>query len=102
MILVLAAKMNLKWVGIAMPLFKQCLIFYDNEGAVALTKEPKDLGRFRQIERKYHYIKHKVEEGALVVNQVSSYDNPVDPLTKGLSKIKHFEHDRSIGIKDDV
>ena len=36
-------------------------IFYDNEGEIALTKEIKDHGRSRHIERKYHYIRHKVE-----------------------------------------
>lgn len=65
-------------------------IFYDNEG------------RSRHIERKYQYIRHKVEEGTLVVNCVSSEDNPVDPITKGLIKIKHFKHAWSIRLRDDV
>ncbi|KAI3700113.1 hypothetical protein L2E82_44730 [Cichorium intybus] len=30
--------------------------FCDNEGAVALTKEPRDHGKTRHIDRKYHYI----------------------------------------------
>ena len=38
-------------------------IFCDNEGAVALTKEPRDHGRSRHIDRKYHFIRHRVEEG---------------------------------------
>ncbi|KAL4562257.1 hypothetical protein LXL04_034455 [Taraxacum kok-saghyz] len=38
-------------------------IFYDNECAVALTKEPRDHGRSRHIQRKYHYICNVVEEG---------------------------------------
>lgn len=65
-------------------------IFYDNEG------------RSRHIERKYQYIRHKVEEGTLVVNCVSSEDNPVDPITKGLINIKHFKHAWSIRLRDDV
>ena len=31
-------------------------IFCDNEGAVALTKEPRDHGRSRHIDRKYHLL----------------------------------------------
>ena len=77
-------------------------IFYDNEGAVALTKEPRDHGRSRHIDRKYHFIRHRVEEGQLVVKRISSEDNPADPLTKGLSKVKHLQHARSIGLKDDI
>ena len=77
-------------------------IFCDNEGAVALTKEPRDHGRSRHIDRKYHFIRHKIEEGHLVVKRVSSEENPADPLTKGLSRVKHNQHARSIGLRDDV
>ena len=47
-------------------------IFCDNEGAVALTKEPRDHGRSRHIDRKYHFIRHRVEEGQLIVKRISS------------------------------
>nr|KAJ0211586.1 hypothetical protein LSAT_V11C400228500 [Lactuca sativa] len=77
-------------------------IFCDNEGAVALTKEPRDHGRSRHIDRKYQFIRHHVEEGQLVVKRISSEDNPTDPLTKGLSRVKHLQHARSIGLKDDI
>lgn len=77
-------------------------LFCDNEGAVALTKEPRDHGKTRHIDRKYHFIRHRVEEGHLVVKRVSSEDNPADPLTKGLSRAKHIQHARSIGLKDDI
>lgn len=36
-------------------------LFCDNVGAVALTKEPKDHGRSKHIDRKYHYIRFQVE-----------------------------------------
>ncbi|KAI3505789.1 hypothetical protein L1887_28040 [Cichorium endivia] len=77
-------------------------LFYDNEGAVASTKEPRDHGKSRHIDRKYHYIRHHVEEGHLLVKRVLSEDNPTDPLTKTLSRIKHNQHARSIGLKDDI
>ncbi|GKC44554.1 hypothetical protein Tco_1062276 [Tanacetum coccineum] len=34
-------------------------IFCDNESVVALTKEPKDHGKSKHIERKYHFFKAK-------------------------------------------
>ena len=77
-------------------------IFCDNEGAVSLTKEPNDHGRLRHIDRKYHYFKHWVDEDKIIMNRVSSLENPADPLTKVISKIKYFEHARSIGLRDDV
>ena len=60
-------------------------ILCDNEGAVVLTKEPKDHGRSQHIDRKYHFIRHWLEEGLLIVKRVSWEDNSADPLTKGLS-----------------
>ena len=65
-------------------------IFYNNERPVSLTKEPRDHGRSKHIDRKYHFIRHWVEEGLLVVNMVSSEENQTDPLTKGLSRVKHL------------
>ncbi|GJZ04567.1 retrotransposon protein, putative, ty1-copia subclass [Tanacetum coccineum] len=36
-------------------------IFCDNESAVALTKEPKDHGKSKHIDRKYHFVQSKVK-----------------------------------------
>ena len=77
-------------------------IFCDNEGVVYLTKEPRDHGRSRHIDRKYHFIRHQVEEGHLFVKRISSEDNPIDPLTKGLSRVRHLQHARDIGLTDDI
>ncbi|GKD80831.1 hypothetical protein Tco_1347670, partial [Tanacetum coccineum] len=42
-------------------------IFCDNESAVALTKEPMDHGKSKHVERKYHFVRSKVEEGHVIV-----------------------------------
>ena len=77
-------------------------IFCDSESVVALAKEPRDHGRSRHIDRKYHFIRHRIEEGLLVAKRVSSDENPADPLTKGLTRVKHLQHAWSIGLKDDI
>ena len=89
-------------LGVVTTIKEPMEIFCDNEGAVALTKEPRDHSRSRHIDRKYHFIRHKIEEGHLVVKRVSSEENPADPFTKGLSRVKHHQHARSIGLRDDV
>nr|GEU45653.1 hypothetical protein [Tanacetum cinerariifolium] len=71
-------------------------ILCDNESAVALTKEPKDHGKSKHIERKYYFVRSKVEEGHVIVKDILSEDNPVDLFTKALAKSKHDEHARSI------
>nr|GEW55794.1 hypothetical protein [Tanacetum cinerariifolium] len=77
-------------------------IFCDNESAVSLTKEPKDQGKSKHIERKYHFVRSKVEEGHVIVKHIRSEDNPVDPFTKALAKSRHDEHATSIGLKDNI
>ncbi|GJT47609.1 retrotransposon protein, putative, ty1-copia subclass [Tanacetum coccineum] len=77
-------------------------IFCDNESAVALTKEPKDHGKSKHIERKYHFVRSKVEEGHVIVKDIRSEDNPADLFTKALAKYKHDEHAKSIGLKDKI
>ncbi|GKD54613.1 hypothetical protein Tco_1288000 [Tanacetum coccineum] len=47
-------------------------IFCNNESAVALTKEPKDHGKLKHIERKYHFVQSKVEEGHVIVKHIRS------------------------------
>ena len=74
-------------------------IFFDNEGAVSLTKEPKDHDNSRHILRKFHYVIHRVEDGDIVVSRVSLEENPADPFMNPLSRIKHDSHPRSIGIR---
>lgn len=78
----------------------QRVLFFDNEVVVDLTKEPKYDDRSIHIDRKYHYLRHKVEEGPLMLKKVSSEDNHVDPFTKALNRVKHNQHAKNIGLRD--
>ena len=64
-----------------------------------MTKEPKDHGKSKHIERKYNFVRHKVEEKEIVVSRVSSEENPVDPFTKALTRPKHEYHTEAIGVR---
>nr|GEW76499.1 retrotransposon protein, putative, Ty1-copia subclass [Tanacetum cinerariifolium] len=75
-------------------------IFCDNKSAVALTKETKDHEKSKYIERKYHFVRRKVEEGHAIVEDIRLEDNPADPFTKALAKFKYDEHAKSIRLKD--
>ncbi|GJZ82659.1 putative RNA-directed DNA polymerase [Tanacetum coccineum] len=68
----------------------------------ALTKEPKDHGKSKHIERKYHFVRSKVEQGHMIVKHIRSGDNPADPFTEALAKSRNDEHARSIGLKDNI
>ncbi|GJW78000.1 hypothetical protein Tco_0139682 [Tanacetum coccineum] len=60
-------------------------IFCDNKSAVALTKEPSDHRKLKLIERKYHFVRSKVEEGHVIVKDIRSEDNPADLFIKALA-----------------
>ena len=77
-------------------------LFCDNEGMVALTKELWYHDKSRHIDKKYHFIRHRVDEGHFIVKKVSSEENLVDLLIKGLRRIKLVQHARSVGLKDDI
>ncbi|GKA66545.1 hypothetical protein Tco_0766353 [Tanacetum coccineum] len=68
---------------------------HGQRSAVALTKEPKDHGKSKHIDRKYHFVRSKVAEGHVIVKDIRSEDNPADPFTKALAKSKHDEHARA-------
>ena len=60
-------------------------LYYDNSGAVANAKEPRNHKREKHIERKCHLICEIVSRGDTVVSQIVSKDNLTNPFTKGLA-----------------
>ena len=76
------------------------ILYCDNSGAVANSKEPRSHKRSKHIERRYHLIREIVARGDVEVKQISTHDNIADPFTKTLS-IRVFEkHLEGLGIKD--
>ena len=60
-------------------------VYCDNNGAVALAKEPRSHQRSLHIQQKYHLIREFVARGEIHICRVSTLDNIADPLTKALS-----------------
>ena len=57
----------------------------DNNGAIALAKEPRSHQKSKHIERCYHVIRELVGKGDVLMQKVALTDNVVDPLTKALT-----------------
>ena len=57
-------------------------LFYDNSGAVAQSKEPRNHKRGKHIERKYHLIREIVARGDVIVAKITSTENLADPLPR--------------------
>ena len=79
---------------------KPIVLYCDNSGAVANSKEPRSHKRGKHIERKYHLIREIVYRGDVDVMKITLQDNLVDPFTKTLPA-KSFEgHLSGMGLKD--
>ena len=64
--------------------FSSITLYYDNSGAVAQSKEPRNHEKGKHKERKYHFIRDKVKYRDVTVTKIATADNLVDPFTKAL------------------
>ena len=74
-------------------------LYCDNSGAVAKSKEPRNHGKGKHGERKYHIIRDIVQRGDVIVTKITTTNNLADPFTKALpSKVFDCYLD-SLGIR---
>jgi len=72
----------------------------DNQGAIALVKNPAHHERTKHIDVQYHFIRSLAERGDLIVGYVPTEDMVADIFTKPLPKAK-FERDCArIGLRN--
>ena len=67
-------------------------VLYDNIGAIYITNNPKNNGRTKHINVKYHFIREYVIDGTLQINFVRSEENFADPFTKNVSRDLYEKH----------
>ena len=79
---------------------KPLVLYCDNSGAVANSKEPQSHKRGKHIERKYHLVRVIVHWGDVVVMKIASEHNLADPFTKTLSMKSFKEHVRNMGMRE--
>jgi len=58
----------------------------DNQGVIALAKDPIRKERHKHIDIKYHFIKSEIEMGTITLNYIPTEDNVADIFTKSTSK----------------
>lgn len=74
------------------------VILEDNQGAIAIAKNPVDHSRTKHIDIRYHYIRECVQNGQIQLQYCPTDDMKADILTKPLVRQK-FEYLRSeIGL----
>ena len=57
-------------------------IFEDNQGSIALAKNPEHHKRTKHIDIRYHFVREKVEDGQVILEYISTLDMLADIMTK--------------------
>jgi hypothetical protein len=70
----------------------------DNQGAIALTKNPHLHERSRHIDIKYHYVRDLVERGKVEIKFIPTTKMVVDGFTKPLDRTKFNMFQDQLGM----
>lgn len=75
------------------------VIYCDNQGAIALAKNPKFHGRSKHIDIQHHYVREKVEDGTVGLKYIETSKQIADGLTKPLSKVPFLQFRKALGLQ---
>ncbi|KAL6550635.1 hypothetical protein OROMI_021123 [Orobanche minor] len=75
------------------------MMHVDNQSALELMTNPVFHGRSKHIDIRFHFIRECVEEGEIVVTHVDGKIQKADMLINALTRVKHEEMCKLIGIK---
>ena len=72
----------------------------DNQGVIALCKNPKFHSRTKHIDIKYHFIREKIKDSEITLKYCSTQEIIADALTKPLGKIKFHRFKVLMGVSN--
>ncbi|KAH7460370.1 Retrovirus-related Pol polyprotein from transposon TNT 1-94 [Phytophthora ramorum] len=74
-------------------------IYEDNQGSIALAKNPQFHKRTKHIDIRYHFVREKVEDGQVVLQNVSTTDMLADMMTKAITAVQFGVLRSKLGIQ---
>jgi hypothetical protein len=75
------------------------IIYCDNQGAIALAKDPQFHARTKHIDMQHHFVREKVSDGTIQLEYVDTENQVADGLAKALDKIKFERFRKAIGLE---
>ena len=72
-----------------------CQMNCDNQGTIALAKNPIKQQRTKHVDIKYHFIRDEIHKGSVSMSYIPSEENLADIFTKPISsnKLRRFKND---------
>ena len=86
-------------LGVVLMSLSPIILYCDNSGAVAQSKEPRNHEKGKHVEQKYHLIRDIVQRGDVTVTKIATTDNLVDLFTKALPSKVFDCHLDSLGLR---
>ena len=72
----------------------------DNIGCIKVANNPEDRKRTKHINLRYHYLREKVTNGEIILDQIQSANQLADGLTKPLSAPAFEAWIHQLGLTD--
>ena len=70
----------------------------DNEGSIAMAKNPQFHKRSKHIARRWHWVRELVQDRIITVESCRDPEQTADVLTKALPRPKHQKHIKDMGL----
>ena len=76
------------------------MIYQDNQGTIALARNPTFHSRTKHIDIKYHFVRDKIKSSELVIEYKATQEMVADALTKPVSKVKIYDFIKQVNMQD--
>ena len=74
-------------------------IYKDNQGSIALAKNPEFHKRTKHIDIRYHFVREKAEDGQVKLEYCPTHDMLADPMTKPITAVQSDALRTRLGIQ---
>jgi hypothetical protein len=86
------------YTELGFPQASPILIRGDNDGSIALAKNPTFHKRSKHIEIRWHWVRDLVQDGVVRIESCRDRNQTADVLTKALGRPKHKQHTNEMGL----